>query len=180
MKIYLMRHGTTIWNEECRTQGRSQNKLSKQGKALTEEVAKKLKKEKIDVIYSSPLMRTMQSANIVNRYHNVKINRCELLTEIDQGIFAGRLKNSLTEKEKQLKAERHPITKMESFESVTNRAKEFIEKVLKSEKHKNILVVSHNIICSILEYLLTNTTPDFSDYAKLNIFGNAEVKIFEI
>ena len=64
-----MRHGTTVWNEKGITQGRSSNMLSQSGKALTEQAANMLKDVQIDVIFASPLMRTMQTANIINKYH---------------------------------------------------------------------------------------------------------------
>ena len=64
MKVYVMRHGTTVWNEKRITQGRTNNRLSKNGKALTEEVALKHKDVKFDAIYSSPLMRTMQTTTL--------------------------------------------------------------------------------------------------------------------
>ena len=83
MKVYIMRHGTTVWNEKNITQGRSQNRLSVSGKQLVEKVAKQNSALKIDVIFSSPLMRTMQTANIMNKYHNVPILKDERLTEID-------------------------------------------------------------------------------------------------
>jgi hypothetical protein len=38
-----MRHGTTVWNEKGITQGHTNNRLSKKGKILTEEVALKYK-----------------------------------------------------------------------------------------------------------------------------------------
>ena len=71
MKLYLMRHGTTLWNEKDITQGRSSNRHSKNGVELTKKVSKEFKNNKIEVIISSPLMRTMQTANIMNIYHNV-------------------------------------------------------------------------------------------------------------
>lgn len=180
MKIYVLRHGTTVWNEEGRTQGRRQNKLSQAGKELANKTAEKLKNEQIDIIYSSPLMRTMQTANIVNKYHNANIIRSELLTEVDQGIFSGKLWRTLSDKEKQLKAERHPSTKMETLPQAHKRTTEFFETVLKKEKHKNVMIVSHNNICSFLELMLTNTKPDYSNHDQMNMFSNAEVKVFEI
>lgn len=35
MKVYVMRHGTTIWNENGITQGHTNNRLSQKGKSLT-------------------------------------------------------------------------------------------------------------------------------------------------
>ena len=42
----------------------------------------------------------MQSANIMNKYHQLKIIKDERIIEIDKGIFTGRKKASLTEEEK--------------------------------------------------------------------------------
>ena len=180
MKVYVLRHGTTVWNEEGRTQGRRQNKLSESGKKLAEQIAEKLKNEKIDVIYASPLMRTIQTTNIVNKYHNAKVNRCELLTEVDQGVYSGRLWRKLTDEEKQLKQERHPSTGMETYEQAFERTKKFVETILKNEKSENVMLVSHNNICSMLELIFTNTAPDFSNHEQMNMFSNAEVKSFEV
>lgn len=180
MKVYVLRHGTTVWNEEGRTQGRRQNKLSFTGKTLANETAEKLKNEQIDIIYASPLMRTMQTTNIVNKFHNAKIVRCELLTEVDQGVYSGILYKKLTEKEKELKKLRHPSTGMETLEEAYSRTKKFVETILKHEKSQNIMIVSHNNICSMLELIFTHTSPDFSNHSQMNMFGNAEFKVFEI
>lgn len=180
MKVYVLRHGTTVWNEEGRTQGRRQNKLSESGKKLAFETAEKLKNEQIDIIYASPLMRTMQTSNIVNRYHNAKIIRTELLTEVDQGIFSGRLYRKLTDEEKRLKKERHPSTKMETLEQAYKRTVEFVETILKKETRKNVMIVSHNNICSMLQLIFTNTPPNFLDHDQMNMFSNADVRMFEV
>lgn len=180
MNIFVLRHGTTNWNEQGRTQGRRQNKLSTKGVAFVENTAEKLKQIKIDVIYSSPLMRTIQTSNIINKYHGLKIKKHDLLLEIDQGIFSGRLYKTLTEEEKQLRKVRHPSTGMETLEHAYKRAQEFVETVLKTEKHENILVVSHNNICSFLELILTGAKPDFNNHEQMNSFANAEVKMFEL
>ena len=54
MKIYIMRHGRTNWNEKWITQGRSQNMLSKTGKSEAMQVAQKFADTKIDLIVCSP------------------------------------------------------------------------------------------------------------------------------
>ena len=180
MKVFVLRHGTTVWNEQGRTQGRRQNKLSKDGKNLAMKTAEKLRNEKIDIIYSSPLMRTMQTSNIVNAYHGAPIIKSELLTEVDQGVYSGRLYKSLTEEEKRLKKERHPSTGMETLEQAFERTTKFVETILKNEKHKNILIVTHNNICSILEWIFKGITPDLSDRAQMNMFANAELRVFDV
>ena len=179
MNIYIMRHGTTNWNEQGRTQGRTQNRLSKAGKELAEQRALEYKDVKFDIIYASPLMRTMQTANIMNKYHDVKIVRDKRIVEIDQGIFSGRLWRLLTDEEKQWKAERRVSCKMEPYPNVFKRTKEFMDWILENEKHENILIVSHNNLCSFMECILNGVMPDFNNHAQINSFDNAAVKCFK-
>jgi probable phosphoglycerate mutase len=140
MKVYVMRHGTTVWNERGITQGRTNNRLSKQGKLLTEEVARKYKDINFDVIFASPLMRTMQTANIINKYHGAKIIKDERLIEIDQGIFSGKGKNEITEEEKKLKFARAKECGMESYQSVYERIANFVQELKQNKKaFRNIM-----------------------------------------
>ena len=73
MKIYIIRHGLTVWNKQKRTQGRVNNKLAKEGKEELEKIAQKLKNINFDYIFCSPLLRAVQSANIINFYHKYGI-----------------------------------------------------------------------------------------------------------
>jgi probable phosphoglycerate mutase len=180
MNVYVMRHGTTVWNEKGITQGRTNNRLSVSGKELTEEVAKKYSETKFDIIFASPLMRTMQTANIINRYHKVKIIKDERLIEIDQGIFSGKSKYEITEEEKKLKFARAKECGMESYESVYKRIENFINELKKNKKYENVLIVTHNVGASFAELVLTNTKVDYNNDKHLRSFKNAEMKCFNI
>ena len=179
MNIYVMRHGTTIWNEKGITQGRSNNRLSKSGIELTKQTANLLKPIHFDIIFCSPLFRTVQTANLINEYHKIIINKDNHLIEIDQGIFTGRHKDSLTNQEKQLKIERSKICGMESYEEVYIRTLNFINE-LKKEKYNNVLIVTHNLNASLIELILTNQ--DFYKVKKeaYKTFKNAQFKKFII
>ena len=178
MNLYAMRHGTTVWNENGLTQGRSNNRLSRAGKAQTEVVATKLKDVKFDVIFCSPLMRTVQTANIVNKHHNSKIIKNDLLNEIDQGVFTGRKFSTLSEEEKALKKTRSQEAGMESYESCFTRIKKFVEFLKGQRQFENVLVVTHNVGASFIEDILQNRKVDFNDQTFLRNFKNAEVKKF--
>ena len=134
MELLVMRHGTTVWNEKKIVQGRTNNRLSSAGKEIAIERAKEFKNEKIDLIFASPLMRTMQTANIMNQFHNVKIIKDERIIEIDQGVFTGRKKESLSPEEIELKRTQAESTKMEKFESVFKRCAEFVEFLYQKQK----------------------------------------------
>ena len=154
MNLYVMRHGTTVWNECGITQGRTNNRLSKQGKLLTEQVAEEYKNVNFEVIYCSPLFRTVQTANIMNKYHKAKIIKDERLIEIDQGIFAGRSKFDLTDEERKLKFSRDKSCGMESYECAYNRVKDFLSYIKAHCKFSNVLIITHNCNATFLEVLL--------------------------
>lgn len=180
MKVYVMRHGTTVWNEKGITQGRTNNRLSKAGKSLTQEVALKYKNTKFDAIYCSPLMRTMQTANIMNQFHNVKIIKDKRLIEIDQGIFSGKSKYDISESEMKLKLTRSALCGMESYESVYERVLDFIKDLRENSKYDNVLIITHNVKASFISDILSDITVDFANDDHLRNFNNAEVKLFVI
>lgn len=180
MNLYVMRHGTTVWNELGITQGRSNNRLSKSGINLTQNVARSLKDITFDIIICSPLMRTIQTANIVNQYHKVKIIKDSELIEIDQGIFTGRHKDSLSKEELALKNSKSKDAKMETYEECFDRTKLFLNTIKDKYNYENILVITHNCNASFIEDILTNEKIDFSNPKFLRKFNNAEVKKFII
>lgn len=103
MQLYIVRHSTTVWNEKRRTQGRVANRLSQNGKKETFSFAEELKDIHFDYIFCSPLLRAVQTANIINKFYKCKIIKVDRLTDIDQGIFSGRYFDSLTKQELELK-----------------------------------------------------------------------------
>jgi broad specificity phosphatase PhoE len=68
MYLLLIRHGETAWNSEGRMQGRTDTPLNSQGIEQAYRLAERLAhEERIDVLYSSPLMRARVTAEIVGR-----------------------------------------------------------------------------------------------------------------
>lgn len=83
MKIYLLRHGLTVYNTEKRYQGVQDIPLSDEGRA-------QLVKADFcpDVVYVSPLGRARDTANILFPHSRQVI--VENLKEMDFGVFEGR------------------------------------------------------------------------------------------
>ena len=179
MKVYVMRHGTTVWNEKGIIQGRSHNRLSAVGKQLTQEVSLKHKNTAFDIIFTSPLMRTIQTANIMNQNQNIKIVRDERLIEINQGIFTGRKKSQLTKQEELRRKTHSPEWDMEPYKFVFERTQNFIND-LKTQNFKNVLIVTHNLNASFMEAILTNKQVDFNNQTHTKNFNNAQIKSFNL
>ena len=85
-KIILVRHGESIANAKKVSQGEEDEwidtPLSEKGREEAEKVALRLKKEKIDIIYSSDLNRAKETAKTINKFHNVKIKLDNKLRDI--------------------------------------------------------------------------------------------------
>lgn len=83
MKIYLLRHGVTLFNEEKRYQGRTDVPLSESGKAQLRQAD-----FDPDTVYVTPLQRTAQTAAIL--FPNANQISIQDLQEMDFGVFEGR------------------------------------------------------------------------------------------
>ena len=92
MKILVVRHGRTNWNDLNKVQGLADIELNEEGKSQAKITAEKLKNEKIDLIISSPLTRTKQTAEIVRDGRDIDIIFDDRLKERDYGEFEGLTK----------------------------------------------------------------------------------------
>lgn len=93
MNIYIMRHGETTWNQQIRLQGRTDIPLAKTGIAQAEQTRDGLKNlgVKFDKVYSSPLQRALQTAQIVSGFPENKIIKDERIIEINFGGAEGKI-----------------------------------------------------------------------------------------
>ena len=73
MNIYIVRHGETNYNKQNLFQGLTNIPLNSNGKKQAEELAEDIKSININYIYSSPLKRAIQTANIINKYFSKDI-----------------------------------------------------------------------------------------------------------
>ncbi len=72
-RLYLVRHGQSAGNAEGRFGGHSPTPLSKLGHEQAEITAKALAKERITAIYSSDLLRAVQTAEPLAELLNLPI-----------------------------------------------------------------------------------------------------------
>ena len=89
-RIFLVRHGETDWNQTHRFQGRIDIPLNQEGKNQARALALKLKDEPLIAIYSSPLIRAVETARLIKEFHpSTPLLEEEGLTEMDLGEFDG-------------------------------------------------------------------------------------------
>lgn len=146
-KIFLVRHGTTAYNETGLLQGRIDNPLSPSGREEVSLLAEKLKSEPIGVIFSSPLKRAIETAELINEFHRVPVRIIDQFVEIDMGEWDGVSFAAIQERDidffRRWAADpKIPVPGGESFTQVCRRVKPGIRKVLASSE-ENVLITAH-------------------------------------
>lgn len=88
-ELVLIRHGETYWNKDHKFQGIGNSPLTNFGIRQAEAAAEVLAGERFDAVYSSPSMRTRETAEIITRRIDCTIVYDEGLMEWNLGVFEG-------------------------------------------------------------------------------------------
>lgn len=89
MKIYCLRHGLTELNKQGKVNGQIDEPLAPEGIEQANSVIP-LIPESIKHIYTSPMLRTRQTAEIINSKLNHPLYVAEEIIEIHMGQLAGK------------------------------------------------------------------------------------------
>ena len=87
--FYFVRHGVSEWNTENRLCGRSDVSLSDEGRRQATRLAERLRALPPDAIYTSPLRRTVETAEIIAATTGLKPIVDARLVELDYGAWEG-------------------------------------------------------------------------------------------
>jgi len=126
--------------------------LTEKGKRQIKNAAQKFKSEKIDLIFSSDISRTRETAKIISKEIKVKPIFDVRLREIDKGIYNGKL---IKEYKKIFSDQKQRFFKRplngESRQDCKKRMIDFLEEIDKKYRNKNILMISHGTPLYLLE-----------------------------
>ena len=152
MKIYAMRHGQTDWNAKGRIQGRTDIPLNETGRAQAEKAAINLP-ENITVIFSSPLERAIETAEIINKRFNVEIVTEERLIERNFGDYEGLSINRVDINSLRRWTDNAPTPGGETIHDVFLRITDFLDRLKVEYCDQTVLIVSHgHVLRSIIWY----------------------------
>lgn len=87
--ILIIRHGQTAWNTQKRLQGHSDIPLNENGRLQAVTLAKILRDEPLDAIFSSDLQRAYQTAYEIAKIHNLPVHQDRSFRERCYGICEG-------------------------------------------------------------------------------------------
>lgn len=161
IRIYLVRHGETVWNAEGRIQGHLDVELSEKGKHQAVLLARRLADVPLDAVYSSDLSRAWMTAELVANTHGLTVTRTELLREAMLGEWQGHTGAELISKFPDLYAlyKADSVTNRppggERLEDVIDRCARFLDQIRRDHQEGNLLLVGHGgsvrgVICAAL------------------------------
>lgn len=96
--ILLARHGETEWNRENRFQGHADPPLNPTGRSQAVDLSVALMAEELAAVYSSPLRRALETAEIIAASHGLKAIQVEALREVDVGSWSGLTRAQVEER----------------------------------------------------------------------------------
>ena len=155
-RLYLVRHGSTELAEEGRFVGTTDVKLSVKGQWESECLAERLKTERLDAIYTSPLPCAAETASMVACLHNTEPVRRHNLKEAHFGQWEGLRR---TEVERDFRCEyrswlQDPFTIAppggESGLNALNRVLPGVRRLIDIHRDQSIALVSHEVISKLL------------------------------
>jgi len=184
LRLYLVRHGETVWNFENRIQGASDVPLNDRGREQAESLAIKLQKIQFFKILSSPLERAFETAKIISLTQESAISKVDCFAELDQGKLEGLKFKEIQEKFPDFSSKWRIVpgeVRMpggETLNELQERAWQGIQNIYDEfyNEEEPILIVSHNlaIIC-ILSKILDVSLNEFRKFRQ----HNASVNIIE-
>ena len=178
-KLLLIRHGQPRLHAEDRFWGKTDIELSDAGLKQAERLGDRLSQMKIDVVYSSTLLRAMETAEMVASPHKLKVFALKELCECNFGFAEGLTFNEISQKFPALGKELAPGKTIsfpggESLEQLDLRVLEFMEKLALVKPESTVAVIAHGgplrlLVCRLLGLGIEHWLKWRIDYASLSI-----------
>lgn len=151
--ILLVRHGQTEWNRLERFRGRADIQLNENGLEQARQTAVWIsKKHEPAAVFSSPMVRAMQTAGEISKPFGLQVTSLEGLNDIDYGEWQGLTPQDVSERWPALLQEwnEHPqsvqFPKGESLALVQKRAMEAVRDTCKKFPQGEVALVSHTVV----------------------------------
>jgi len=156
-RLIFVRHAEAEGNFKRIFHGWTDSEITEKGHLQAQRVAERLKDVKIDVLYSSSLKRTLQTAGYIAKIKGLPIIRTDKLKEINGGDWEGQDWDVLPQKwpveydtwENQPHIHRMPNG--ETMEEFQQRVVKEVMHIINNNKGKNICIVTHGTAIRALQ-----------------------------
>ncbi|MDE6983848.1 MAG: histidine phosphatase family protein [Lachnospiraceae bacterium] len=188
MRLYMIRHGETQWNVSRRFQGRSDIPLNDEGRRLARITAEALAEVPFARIYTSPLKRARETAELIKGERDIPVILDERIIEIGFGVYEGLCcgKDNYNIPDPEFmnffdKPEAYkPPEGAESIEELKARTADFLQEIVHNKDMENdtILVSTHGAALRGLLSSINNI--GIEDFWKGGVHKNCAVKIVDV
>jgi 2,3-bisphosphoglycerate-dependent phosphoglycerate mutase len=159
--VILIRHGQSQGNAEGRFGGHTDTPLSARGRRQAEATAKALDSEKFSAIYSSDLLRAIETASPLAKLTGVPLETTDALRERSVGVMEGLTFEEAAEKYPEQYAAllhrdfEHVLLGGESYRQTLDRASKKLDEAIEKHKGGRIAVFTHTgAICILILHLM--------------------------
>jgi broad specificity phosphatase PhoE len=156
LEIVLVRHGETDFNTAEIFRGRLDIHLNKKGMRQAELLGEYLSRDRIDIIYSSPLKRAIETAGAIAAHHALDVNTVPDLIDLDYGDWQGLSLKEVKAKYGEIyqdwtdTPEQVRIPGGETLHEVRCRVMPFVRDAMMKYREGCITLVSHRVVCKVL------------------------------
>ena len=154
MRLILVRHGQTEWNQLGRIQGRTDIPLNDTGIMQARAAGEGLSQRRIDAVYSSPMQRAFDTATEIARPHGLPVISLDDIIEIDFGLWEKKTADELKKLYPEywndwswhLDEEKSANMQAESAYTILNRVKRALNSIFEENTAgSTAVVVSHTM-----------------------------------
>lgn len=183
MKIYITRHGRTVWNEEGKLQGSLDSPLTQEGIQMAKDLSKRILPYNIELIVTSDLKRAKDTSDYIRGNMDIPIWYFEELREMSYGVWDGMKMEEVYEKygDEFEKFKKDPYNynngSGETYHQLIDRVKMSLEKI-KNCGYENVLIVSHGITVKALRIILENQP--FENIGRLPVITGCTLIGYEV
>jgi broad specificity phosphatase PhoE len=160
-RLYLIRHGQSAGNAAGRFGGHSPTPLSELGQKQAEVTARLLARERISAIYSSDLLRAVQTAKPLSELLELPIIETPAFRERHVGVLEGltfdESKEMYPDDYYALVHRRinHTITEGESYRDLLDRVSKGLHEIFRKHIGEKVVIYSHTgAICYMTLHLM--------------------------
>lgn len=154
MRLILVRHGQTEWNQLGIIQGRTDIPLNDTGIVQARAAGEWLSQRRIDAVYSSPMQRAFDTATEIARPHRLPVISIDDIIEIDFGLWEEKTADELKRLYPEywndwswhLDEEKSANMQAESAYTILNRVKRALNSIFEENTAgSTAVVVSHTM-----------------------------------
>lgn len=181
--IYVVRHCQSQGNVEGRFQGRFDAPVSDVGRKQLDLLSLRFRNVQLDAICASPLTRAKETAEAVNRFHQLPLELLPAFTEIDVGLLENKKFSEIavefpeTAKNWDESPDLCVFPKGETMKEVYDRVNKGLDELVEKYRGKTVFLATHGGVLRNIYARVCFGCPE--GIRKSGVCGNTGVNIIK-